>query len=541
MSLSKILFIPDSHIPYHNKKAFKLLLKAAKSFKPDIVVILGDFCDFYSVSRFSKDPKRKLNLKWEIEEVNKELNNLDSLGATKKIFISGNHEFRLERFIFDKAPELDGLFNIESCFKLKERGWVYVPYRRDIKLGKVYLTHDVNHTGRMAGHKVIDTYMHSAITAHCFDEDTELLTPNGWINGNSIKENDTVATYNLNSNTTEWQQIQTKYEYNNYDKLVSIEGAATNLRVTEDHGMVCYKPITNNLWLPKAKELLDQHGFQIPCAGILDREEYLVSDNELKLVIWVATDGSFTDTQVRFNFKKERKITTLKTLLEEMKIPYTHNNNYSRIAFQKSILNGLMNLQIKKLPNWVRLLNCRQAKILLDTYSITDGCKNLDAQNSYQICSYKNDELNLLQETFCLAGFRTTKNKNYLTVNTKSWTSLKKQNVGIEPYKGTVWCVSVPNGTLQIRHNGQTAITQNTHRMIYIVEADGVGEPVLSAQWGWLGDVEKIDYQHRITAVKNYVLGFGIGYLEKSTGYVFCSPVPIIHNRCMINGEIFSV
>jgi predicted phosphodiesterase len=62
IKLEKILFIPDCHVPYQDKPAFKLMLKAGKAFKPQHTVILGDFADFYGVSSHSKDPNRALKL-----------------------------------------------------------------------------------------------------------------------------------------------------------------------------------------------------------------------------------------------------------------------------------------------------------------------------------------------------------------------------------------------------------------------------------------------------------------------------------------------
>jgi predicted phosphodiesterase len=246
LTLKKVLLIPDTHAPYHNKRAWRLMLRVAQAWKPDIIVILGDFGDFYTVSKFGKDPKRKLQLEDEVEECNRLLDNLDALGAKLKIFIEGNHEHRLNNFIKEKAPELNGLTkDVKEAFKLKERGWVHVSYRDHYRLGKVFLTHDVHATGRNAVHKVMDIYQHSAITGH-------------------------------------------------------------------------------------------------------------------------------------------------------------------------------------------------------------------------------------------------------------------------------------------------------THRIGYAVEADGIGEPILSATFGWLGDITKIDYQHKITATKAYVLGFGIGYLEEPSGILFASPVPIVHYKCQVEGKVYN-
>lgn len=165
--MKRVLFIPDTHAPYHNKRAWRLLIRVIRKWRPHIIVFLGDFGDFYSVSQFPKDPKRKLDLGWEIEVINKLLDEIQSCGAEQVIFIEGNHEYRLFNFIKQKAIEIAGITpDIIKAFKLKERGWVHVPYRDHYKLGKVYLTHDVGATGRNAAHKVLDTYQHSAITGH---------------------------------------------------------------------------------------------------------------------------------------------------------------------------------------------------------------------------------------------------------------------------------------------------------------------------------------------------------------------------------------
>jgi hypothetical protein len=43
MKLTTRLFIPDTHAPFHDKKAFALMLEVAKEVRPDEVVVLGDF------------------------------------------------------------------------------------------------------------------------------------------------------------------------------------------------------------------------------------------------------------------------------------------------------------------------------------------------------------------------------------------------------------------------------------------------------------------------------------------------------------------
>jgi predicted MPP superfamily phosphohydrolase len=166
MNCKKILIIPDCHFPYNDKKAWKLLLKAGKALKPDIIVTLGDFADFYAVSSHSKDPNRPNNLEYEVDSVKKALSQLDALGAKRKVFIAGNHCDRLERYLMDKAPELFNVVKIPELLELKKNGWQYVPYKSDVRIGKVFYTHDVGSAGKGAVFAAAATYQHNVVTGH---------------------------------------------------------------------------------------------------------------------------------------------------------------------------------------------------------------------------------------------------------------------------------------------------------------------------------------------------------------------------------------
>lgn len=166
MSLKSILIIPDVHVPYHDKRAWSLLLKVGRSLKPHYLYTLGDFADFFGVSSHSKDPNRVLKMDLEVAAANAALDELDALNAKKKMFIAGNHEDRLTRYLQDTAPELFNLVGIPQLLNLKKRGWGYVPYKNDTQLGKLNFTHDVGHAGRGSVFQCLDTYQHSIITGH---------------------------------------------------------------------------------------------------------------------------------------------------------------------------------------------------------------------------------------------------------------------------------------------------------------------------------------------------------------------------------------
>lgn len=144
--MTKILVIPDVHVPFHDKKAWNLTLNVIEKAKPDKVVIIGDFADFLAVSFFPKPPGRLNNLELEVEDVNEELDKLPK----GTVYMKGNHEHRLERYLAQKAPELFGLVECSRLFKIRERGWTMVEYMDHYILGKVLFAHDLGHAGKHA-------------------------------------------------------------------------------------------------------------------------------------------------------------------------------------------------------------------------------------------------------------------------------------------------------------------------------------------------------------------------------------------------------
>lgn len=164
--LEKILIVPDAHHPYVDKNAWALMLKAAKQFKPQHVVIMGDFADCYTVSSHSKLPERALKLKEEIEATKTALDQIKAIGAKNNVFIAGNHEDRLIRYLQDRAPELFDFISIPQILELKEKGFKYVPYKQSYKLGKMNFTHDTGVAGRYAHYKALETFQHNVIIGH---------------------------------------------------------------------------------------------------------------------------------------------------------------------------------------------------------------------------------------------------------------------------------------------------------------------------------------------------------------------------------------
>ncbi len=154
--LHRILFIPDTHAPYHDVAAWNTMLLAAQVFRPSIIVHNGDFADCYTVSTHSRHPQRRGQLEGEIAVCRELLDQLDAIpGVQRKIITLGNHEDRLRRYLWDRAPELFGMVSIPSLLQLDERGWEWCDYGDGVWLGKLYCTHDLGKHGKYAAQQAL--------------------------------------------------------------------------------------------------------------------------------------------------------------------------------------------------------------------------------------------------------------------------------------------------------------------------------------------------------------------------------------------------
>ena len=167
MSKQTIFVIPDTHVPFHDQAAWNETLGCIDKVNPWGVVIIGDFADFYSISSHTRNPDRKHQLREEVAAVNRELDVLASVFKGPVCFIEGNHEDRLRRYLWDRAPEMFGVVDTTSLFKLWERGWKHVPYRQSLKIGKVTYKHDYGgKAGKYAAEQSLEGFGGNLVIGH---------------------------------------------------------------------------------------------------------------------------------------------------------------------------------------------------------------------------------------------------------------------------------------------------------------------------------------------------------------------------------------
>jgi predicted phosphodiesterase len=140
----KEIFISDIHYPHHDAAGVKVMLKAVQGRNPDIVHIGGDGVDFHSISRHPKQMIEKTILKYEVEESRKEIALIRKAAPGAQInFQEGNHDARMQLYIRDRAPELDGLIELTFpvLMKLPDLGIRWIPDSEKFRIGKLYHHH----------------------------------------------------------------------------------------------------------------------------------------------------------------------------------------------------------------------------------------------------------------------------------------------------------------------------------------------------------------------------------------------------------------
>lgn len=105
---SLMLFVSDVHIGIEHTTALRLMVEACEALGVTHVIAGGDILDMHCISEHPKDPDRILAAGTLLEEVESGRWLLNWFATRPCVFIQGNHEGRLDRFIAKHAPALYG-------------------------------------------------------------------------------------------------------------------------------------------------------------------------------------------------------------------------------------------------------------------------------------------------------------------------------------------------------------------------------------------------------------------------------------------------
>ena len=135
--------ISDLHVPYHSEIAVKAAVELMQDREISGLLINGDFCDFYAISRFDKDPAKR-DFKGELAGIREVLGSLRAaLPDIPIVLKSGNHEERWAAWLWQHAPEISDMpeMGLDRWLHLDKHQITLVEDKRIVMLGQLPVLH----------------------------------------------------------------------------------------------------------------------------------------------------------------------------------------------------------------------------------------------------------------------------------------------------------------------------------------------------------------------------------------------------------------
>lgn len=341
---------------------------------------------------------------------------------------------------------------------------------------------------------------------HCYDQETEILTPSGWKSFGELDETDVVAQWDDGKIEFVMPQAIVWQDYSG--KMISIENAQTSQLLTPNHRVV--------------KKTFRQKGWKIVRADSLSSwssdQQYPVAGNVVgglakhpyefyEVVVATQADGYLAKdcSAIQFSFTKQRKIDRLKHLLDKLEVNYTETTHSRRGRTETTIRlsSGPFTLAVReelgpdKVLSW-SLLNLPRDYLhkLCLSVGLWDGTirDNGDVMLD-TTCSISRD---VVAAMGTLSGFKTSSSeftktttyspngvkmyRAYLSVRSKPRRVFNSKHISEVDYVGKIGCVAVPSGMVVVRRNNKTFVSGNTMMAKRISETIGRDFPRSSAK-----------------------------------------------------------
>lgn len=592
----------DFHGQVVDPFALRVWLDVLRMVKPDGVVLNGDVVDFAKAGRYSQIPGAgALSLSDEIAYTRKAIlgPTREAAGKAWMTYHIGNHEHRLVRFLADVAPQLADLrlydkrgaevpLRWDSLFGVDEYGIEMVFGGNWLAPRQVDRSENIKRTWKVYYDALVVTHGHSCAknameaellrfglsgtSGHCFDEETEILTPRGWKKHHELREGDPVMTWNRDTEQLEFQRNTAVFRYDDKTELVRIKSRDVDLLLTPEHGLVSK---TSGGWQFETAESQFGTWRTLPASGkgYDGGPGIAATDDQLRAVAWILAEGhvdrldsGLPTIRIAQSDLPDGRMALLESALVGAGLSFTkakrydadsieHGQHRNFDAYRLTLVNlreawgswlSEFILDDKAIAPALWCMSKRQMLVFLEAFLRADGNKNSSARNSYQISAIREHHVDFLQAVTAMCGHRTSKlvrEQNgrpayVLTYNTRNEVSVEPKHWSrVSGHTGTVWCVSVPNGTLLVRRGGKTVITQNTHRP-GIFTRPTLANPHLS--WTSTGMMAGFavgkDY---VDAPSAWTMGFGVFTIDAATGVVVSQPVTIYEDFATFAGRVW--
>jgi len=319
----------------------------------------------------------------------------------------------------------------------------------------------------------------------CLSEDTEILTKKGWKKHSEVKKGDTIKTFNTKKGIIEEKKVKKVFSREYEGKMYNLVNRIQDQLISPGHRVVRKKFNSEKYCLEeieKTKALKSPQAVPVGASNL--NKEIKLSDEEIKLVSWVLSEGSMEKkgnwrrVMIYQSKKKNReKYEEIVSLLDILGIDYTFQegtkslgDNVIQIRFNAENSKRVLRLfdssdSVKSVPEKMLEMSERQSRVFIETYIKGDGHENCKITVS---CEKMLDDLQRIAVNAGY-GFTVAKRKSSGVGNKMLYILriIRHKETYIREikevdYKGVIWSVNTDNETVVARRKGKVFITGNT-------------------------------------------------------------------------------
>ena len=302
----------------------------------------------------------------------------------------------------------------------------------------------------------------------CYDDQTEVLTHRGWKYFKDVSLKDKLATISRDRRLE--FHLPSKLHSKEYSgEMITYSTLRGDLSVTPGHRMAYYIAKSKEVGIKSIEQVLSTSELRAPANSTFTAPTEL--DPWSAFVGFYTADGCMNGNRAQFCLKKERKLSFLESLCSQLGFNY---KKYSR-------KDGGQLVQIYLSPGRVEFLkSISKPKTLryiweesLCLYSVFSGLMEGDGSwdtrghSGHFDTSVKEvaDDFQALLQMVGMSGNVVTRQvdgvykgnctMHRVSVTRRSCLVFPRANFSSQQYTGTVYCATVPNGTLYVRRNGK--------------------------------------------------------------------------------------
>src|SRR3990167_4634188 len=333
----------------------------------------------------------------------------------------------------------------------------------------------------------------------CLTPDTQILTRAGWKDYGLLKEGEDAIGFDLNDEPFTYQPIERVIVKHYEGELVHFQSRALDCLITPEHRAVIrrfqHDPFRCKLY-PWTFCEADKvpHMFMVPSGGAPSGPGLNISDDLLRIIGWVVTDGYFHDRKKSMTIGLQQAYSTIKqgkvvademwTVLNQFGASRCERPSRPTVGPSGQAIIGSPSVQFYFAENlstqvhkWLngdihrisRMLieQCSiwQLKILYQSLMEGDGTANRQ-QWRFFYAGLNESLADDFQELATRLGIRTVKTlvpqngqwRVSIAPKKDHWVRRSKETV---PYSGIVWCVTLKSGAFVTRRNGRIFVTGN--------------------------------------------------------------------------------